>query len=173
MRPEINVVVARREADLARNISKHERRRLGHRVPEPVKPLWKPAAVNMKRIGWRRAVVVDLVQLDSRVRFLAIYLEQHEEEEVTDMTNDETTEFKKLIGGMIDTAVAEMGGIAKARQAYEQMPSVKDFIAGWVVRDLWIHRQAALHPRRMANTEETRRILDLVRLRLDTESSTS
>lgn len=89
------------------------------------------------------------------------------------MTDEETKAFKKLIGGMIDLAIAEMGGIAKARQAYEQMPSVKDFIAGWVARDLWLHRQAGLEARRMANVEETRRILDLVRLRLETESSSA
>lgn len=89
------------------------------------------------------------------------------------MNDEETKAFKQLIGGMISTAVEEMGGIAAVRDRYKLMPGQVDFIAGWVVHSLWCHRQAALERRRTANQEETRRIYDLVRLRLESESNSA
>lgn len=89
------------------------------------------------------------------------------------MDTAQSTSFKGLINPMIDLAVRELGGLISVRDTYKQMPAMLDMIAGWVIRDLWLHRQAALQEPRTANLEEKRRIYDLVRLKLDTESSTS
>ena len=89
------------------------------------------------------------------------------------MNDEETKAFKKMIGGMIDLAVSEMGGITAVRDRYKLMPGQVDFIAGWVVNSLWCHRQAALERPRLADQEETRRIYDLVRLRLESESNSA
>ncbi len=89
------------------------------------------------------------------------------------MNDEETKAFKRLIGSMIDLAISEMGGITTVRERYKLMPGQVDFISGWIVCRLWLHRQAELREPRLANQEETRRIYDLVRLRLESESNSA
>lgn len=89
------------------------------------------------------------------------------------MTDEELAEFKKTINREIDFAIAEHGGMVHVHEMYTLMPGLIDYLAGWVTRSYWIQRQASLLKRVRPSLEETRRIYDLVRLKLDTGSSTS
>lgn len=89
------------------------------------------------------------------------------------MTDEELAEFKKTINREIDFAIVEHGGMAHVHEMYALMPGLIDYLAGWVTRSYWIQRQASLLKRVRPSLEETRRIYDLVRLKLDTGSATS
>lgn len=88
------------------------------------------------------------------------------------MNDQQTREFKILINGFINLAIEDNGGTAYVDKAYAMMPSILDFMAGWVACRYTLWLQASLMNRR-ATQEELRRMYDLVRLRLDTGSATS
>lgn len=91
-----------------------------------------------------------------------------------------TEQLKIEVAQQLDRAIADNGGIERVRKIYGMMSSVIDFIAGWTcsavladrrakalaVKDRWPEAPTLSH-------EEIRRIYDLVRLALDTGSSTS
>jgi hypothetical protein len=82
--------------------------------------------------------------------------------------------FKKEVRPCIEVAINSNGGIDNIREMYRAMPSIIDFIAGWVagsLRPVQVDRAGTPHTR--YTLEETRRIYDLVRLRIDSGSSTS
>jgi len=91
--------------------------------------------------------------------------------------------FKKEIKPHIDSAIEANGGIERVRKIQGLMTSIIDFIAGWVAGSVLATRRskaaqlvAAAHGTVMKNDlshEEVRRIYDLVRLVLTTESLTS
>lgn len=89
------------------------------------------------------------------------------------MSSEESTAFKKLIAPMVDGAIEDNGGIEAVRKVHAMMPSLTDFLAGWVARTYWGAFPAAGINERKLTQEQVRRIYDLVRLRLDTESLTS
>ncbi len=71
--------------------------------------------------------------------------------------------FKLEVKPKLQLAVIGQGGLKKVRWIYGEMPSILDFVVGWIVRDF----------ERPISPEEVRRIYDIVRLELDTQSSTS
>jgi hypothetical protein len=75
----------------------------------------------------------------------------------------DTEAFKKDIKPRLAAAIEAQGGIDRVRQVHSSWPGIVDFIAGWVVRDLG----------RPASLEEMRRIYDLVRLAINSDSATS
>ncbi len=82
-------------------------------------------------------------------------------------------EFKRQIESLIKVAIDENGGIMAIRRAHGAHPGMHDFLVGWVAHALWCYRQAACVEPRTATFVERRRIHDLVRLKLDTDSVTS
>jgi len=90
------------------------------------------------------------------------------------MTDAEVKEFKLIINREIDFAIQENGGLDFVRDAVTMgVTGMVEFVAGWVARSYWIHRQASLLKRMRLTQEEIRRVHDLVRLKLDTGSTTS
>jgi hypothetical protein len=82
--------------------------------------------------------------------------------------------FKKEVRPCIEVAINANGGIDKVREMFRSMPSMVDFIAGWVAGSLRpVQADRAMTPHQRYTLEETRRIYDLVRLRIYSESSTS
>ncbi len=82
--------------------------------------------------------------------------------------------FKAAVRPCLEAVIMANGGIDRVREIYRAMPSFVDFIAGWIaglMRPLSFADCATAHLR--YSQEELRRLYDLVRLRLDTESSTS
>lgn len=78
------------------------------------------------------------------------------------MNADQSKQFKDLVKPQLDRAVELHGGIDKCRELYRDIPAMLYFLAGVVF--------GALAP---LNQEEVRRLLDLVRLRLESDSATS
>jgi hypothetical protein len=92
----------------------------------------------------------------------------------------DTEQLKIEVAQHLDAAITENGGIERVRKIYGLMSGVIDFIAGWTcarvladrrtkalaIKDRWPEAPTLSH-------EEIRRIYDLVRLALDTGSSTS
>lgn len=91
-----------------------------------------------------------------------------------------SSRFKAYITPLIDDVVTRMGGGAVVRQLIEQLPEqMTYFVAGGVVTlattasEGWPWREPGAPSSQVFTQEEIRRTLDLVRLRLETGSSTS
>jgi len=83
-------------------------------------------------------------------------------------------QFKKEVKPCIDVAINANGGIDRVREVHRSMPSIIDFISGWVAGSLRPAQAERLFtPHLRYSQEELRRIYDLVRLRIEAESSTS
>lgn len=90
--------------------------------------------------------------------------------------------FKKFIDKHTETALASLGGLAKVREMHTQMP-MTPFVAGYVVgaictnaRDSVVRAKWRDDPTSVLvamTQEEIRRVFDYVRVRLETESTTS
>ena len=82
----------------------------------------------------------------------------------------DTEALKKEVRPHLEAAIEANGGIERVRKIYGMMTGVIDFVAGWtaarIVQSRLSHENKLTH-------EEIRRVYDLVRLRLDSESSTS
>ena len=78
------------------------------------------------------------------------------------MNSEESTQFKALIKPELDRAIELNGGLDRCREMYRDIPAMLYFFAGAVYG-----RLAPL------TQEEVRRLLDLVRLRLESGSATS
>lgn len=87
--------------------------------------------------------------------------------------------FKKFLAPFVENAVRDIGGLDKVREMHTQM-SMTSFISGWVCGTVIGVR--CIHSWRDPSTvgeitsltqEEIRRIFDFVRLRLESESTTS
>lgn len=90
--------------------------------------------------------------------------------------------FKKFIDRHLDAAIVSLGGMVKVREMHAQMP-MTPFVAGYivgavctnanefVVRAKW--RDDPTSVLVAMTMEEIRRVFDYVRLRLETESTTS
>ena len=90
----------------------------------------------------------------------------------------DTVAFKLAVKPHLEAAIEANGGLDRIRKLYSAMPGIIDFIAGWTARALWddegtpsCYRFEEHEPR--LTLEEIRRIYDLVRLAIDTESTTS
>lgn len=79
------------------------------------------------------------------------------------MNAEESTRFKALVKPHLDRAVDLQGGIETVRQMYKSLGEPIAYFLGGII-------YGALAP---LNAEEVRRILDLVRLRLESDSATS
>lgn len=92
----------------------------------------------------------------------------------------DTEAFKKYVSPHLEAAITANGGIERVRRIYGLMSSVTDFLAGWTCSNVLRGRAMAdaflQRPSGVAvdlTHEEVRRIYDLVRLRISSESSTS
>lgn len=101
--------------------------------------------------------------------------------------------FKKFVAPFVDEMIEALGGAARARDLHAQLPdAIIHFVAGGVFGLVakagfrfagWrssveadVAYMESIHADRrvvVLNQEEIRRVLDLVRLRLETESTTS
>ena len=82
--------------------------------------------------------------------------------------------FKREVRPCIEVAIRANGGIDRIREMQRAMPAIIDFIAGWVAGSLRpVRGDHMLVEHQHYNQEELRRIYDLVRLRIEAESSTS
>lgn len=86
----------------------------------------------------------------------------------------DTEQLKAEVAPHLDEAINDNGGIERVRKIYGMMPATIDFIAGWTCHGVLAARrkQPDRWPPGLTH-EEIRRIYDLVRLALDTGSSTS
>lgn len=84
------------------------------------------------------------------------------------MTDEEVTAFKKSVGVQLDIALLDNGGVKRVCEMHRLMPGMIDFIAGWVGA-----RLAGKGGRAQLSQEEIRRLYDLVRLRIESESTSS
>jgi hypothetical protein len=89
------------------------------------------------------------------------------------MTSEESAAFKTEVKPRLESAIDANGGIDRVRRVYGMMNSLVDFIAGWVCGLVLVERQRFNGLHACLSHEETRRIYDLVRLRLESASSTS
>lgn len=92
------------------------------------------------------------------------------------MSGIDVTTLKREVGQLIDMAIADNGGAARVRAAFKLMPSMLDYLAGWVMARYALRVDGATLDRWTASGPDqwiVRRVYDLVRLRLETESSTS
>jgi hypothetical protein len=78
------------------------------------------------------------------------------------VNTEESTAFKALVKPELDWAIEQNGGIDRCREMYRDIPAMLYFFAGIVFGQLAPLTQ-----------EEVRRVLDLVRLRLESGSATS
>jgi hypothetical protein len=81
--------------------------------------------------------------------------------------------FKSQVRPVLEAVIAGNGGIDHVREIHRAMPSFVDFLAGWVAGAMRPFTMNDLTNHNRYSQEELRRLYDLVRLRLDTESSTS
>lgn len=90
------------------------------------------------------------------------------------VTSEESTRFKAEIAPHLETAIEANGGVERVRKIYGMMNSVIDFLAGWTSGAVLGARHALDRANvKQLTHEETRRIYDLVRLRLESASTTS
>ena len=87
------------------------------------------------------------------------------------MDSETSTSFKAEVRPWLESAIERNGGIERVRKIYGLMSGATDFIAGWTAG--MVTRERRLTGRSDLSHEEIRRIYDLVRLRIDSESSTS
>lgn len=78
------------------------------------------------------------------------------------MNTEESTQFKALVKPELDWVIDQNGGVDRCREMYRDIPAMLYFFAGAVYG-----RLAPL------TQEEVRRVLDIVRLRLEAGSATS
>ena len=100
------------------------------------------------------------------------------------MDTETSTRFKAEVKPHLEAAIVANGGIERVRKIYGMMGGVVDFLSGWIAGGVIVDRRnKAIGIVRAArgepelpedlSHEEIRRIYDLVRLRLDSESTTS
>ncbi len=77
--------------------------------------------------------------------------------------------FKREVMPHLDRAIADNGGAKYVRDIFRLMPKFADFLSGWVACRICTARGQVIP----FGVGELRRIHDLVRLRLESESSTS